>query len=266
MIKNTDNVSGVFHHQKSEKHYQLRRYLPETTLASLIEQFWFVDWALPKKKTHQQQNLPDPNFHLVIVNNQIKILGPIDKVYRYTMMNCGQIIGVKFNSAALKPFLDKPIKNYINSTLALSDVFNINESLLMNTLKKNQTDVDKVATLTTLLLPYAIEVNTDEVKQAKRIIHAIKSNPTLSTVEQLASQLSLSVRTIQRYSLAYIGFTPKWLIRKYRLHQALSAIEEQEKNINDIVEWLGYTDQSHLIRDFKNILGITPKKYLHLSQ
>ncbi|URQ85212.1 AraC family transcriptional regulator [Pseudoalteromonas sp. SCSIO 43088] len=33
-----------------------------------------------------------------------------------------------------------------------------------------------------------------------------------------------------------------------------------------LIDALGYTDQSHLINDFKNMLGVTPKQYTQLKK
>ena len=56
--------------------------------------------------------------------------------------------------------------------------------------------------------------------------------------------------------------SPKWVIRRYRLHEALERV-----NAGHRVDWaalaaeLGYFDQAHFIRDFKALVGRTPAEY-----
>ena len=70
-----------------------------------------------------------------------------------------------------------------------------------------------------------------------------------------------SVRSLQRLFKTYVGLSPKWLIRKYRLHHALEMLESKQLSLAELATHLDYADQSHLIRDFNKFLNITPKQY-----
>ena len=59
----------------------------------------------------------------------------------------------------------------------------------------------------------------------------------------------------------YVGLSPKWLIRKYRLHHALEMLENKQFSVAELAANLDYADQSHLIRDFNEFLNVTPKQY-----
>jgi len=63
-----------------------------------------VDWELKAGLSHKQQNLPDPNFHLIIDNGKIKLIGPVSKVYTYKMLGKGSLFGIKFHTGALTHF------------------------------------------------------------------------------------------------------------------------------------------------------------------
>ena len=60
----------------------------------------------------------------------------------------------------------------------------------------------------------------------------------------------------------YVGVGPKWVIRRYRLHEAAARVAEGGR-----VDWpalaldLGYVDQAHFIKDFKAIVGRAPAAY-----
>jgi AraC-like DNA-binding protein len=194
-MKTSDKkISGVLHQKNSAQHYQLRRYLPEPILAPLIEQFWLVDWDLRGLPAHTQQNLPDPNMHLVISNQ-----------------------GANFDKAAVA---------YLSDTLENTDI-------------QAEPSVIKVQTLAA----------------------QIKNNNEINRVEVLAKLSHTSVRSLQRLFKTYVGLSPKWLIRKYRLHHALEMLENKQLSLAQLTANLGYADQSHLIREFHAFLDVTPKQY-----
>ena len=59
-----------------------------------------------------------------------------------------------------------------------------------------------------------------------------------------------------------MGVGPKWVIQRYRLHEAVARVQAGRP-----VAWaalaqdLGYFDQAHFIRDFKAMVGQTPQAY-----
>jgi AraC-like DNA-binding protein len=72
----------------------------------------------------------------------------------------------------------------------------------------------------------------------------------------------MTVRALQRLFAAYVGVGPKWIILRYRIHEALSRAEAAGP-----VDWaalaadLGYADQAHLVRDFTATVGVPPTTY-----
>lgn len=79
---------------------------------------------------------------------------------------------------------------------------------------------------------------------------------------QLARDADLSPRTLQRLFAAYVGVGPKWVILRYRTHEALERSES-----DPAVEWarlaadLGHSDQAHLVRDFTATVGVPPTAF-----
>jgi AraC-like DNA-binding protein len=69
-------------------------------------------------------------------------------------------------------------------------------------------------------------------------------------------------RSLQRIFSEYVGQSPKWVIQRYRLHEAIERFRS-----GDVLDWaqialdLGYFDQAHLINDFKAMVGYTPTQY-----
>lgn len=249
-------------HQEAAKNYKLRRYFPSDCLAGLIEQFWFVSWDLPSGQSHIQQNLPDPNFHFVINKNSIKLLGPIKRKYQYEMVGKGQILGVKFNLGALAHLLPQEVEHYCDEEWKVEDIFPIYLNHLLVEIAQAKDDRSRVRVLERAFKDCTTGMQSTTITQLIELQTLIKINADVTSVAQLSELAGMSPRKIQRLFQRYVGVSPKWLIRKYRLHQALALIENDKMNIVDIAGWLGYTDQSHLIRDFNDFIGVTPGAYV----
>ena len=88
-----------------------------------------------------------------------------------------------------------------------------------------------------------------------------KSNGSLS-IAQMADQISISDRHLERLSKQQLGLSPKTFARIVRLQSALRLlIANPDKGLADAAVDLGYTDQTHMTRDVTNLGLITPRAY-----
>ncbi|KUG07976.1 helix-turn-helix transcriptional regulator [Solirubrum puertoriconensis] len=80
-------------------------------------------------------------------------------------------------------------------------------------------------------------------------------------VEDVALQLEVSVRTLLRRFSREVGMPPKTFARLVRFRAAHAYLQEPDATWADAVLRFGYTDQSHLIRDYRDFAGETPRQY-----
>ncbi|MNW05908.1 DNA-binding transcriptional activator FeaR [compost metagenome] len=68
---------------------------------------------------------------------------------------------------------------------------------------------------------------------------------------------------MQRLFDQYIGVSPKWVIRLYRIQDAAERLDNGTYGeLVGLAMDLGYHDQAHFSKDFKNVTGQTPEEYL----
>jgi AraC-like DNA-binding protein len=78
-------------------------------------------------------------------------------------------------------------------------------------------------------------------------------------------QRRLGKRTLQQLFSSYVGVGPKWVINRYRLHEALERLQEGAHiNFAELAMELKYFDQDHFIRDFRKLVGCKPAAYTRL--
>lgn len=96
----------------------------------------------------------------------------------------------------------------------------------------------------------------DKADLAKELVRQALEQRDLLTVDDLARQSVIGKRTLQRLFSEYVGVSPTWVIRRYRLHEAVERLRSGERlDCAELALELGYFDQAHLINDFKSILG-----------
>jgi AraC-like DNA-binding protein len=98
------------------------------------------------------------------------------------------------------------------------------------------------------------------------LIKAALADSDCATVEEMTERVGLSQSRLLRLTKATYGFPPKMLIRRERFLRMLHKMEARP-----YAEWRDfidqqYVDQSHLIRDFNEFMGLSPTRYLALDR
>ena len=101
----------------------------------------------------------------------------------------------------------------------------------------------------------------ETVQLVDRIVRNILEDRELKTVDDLVERTGMTKRSLQRVFNEYVGVSPKWVIRRYRLHELVERLNSEEQpDWCQLALELGYFDQAHLINDFKSIVGYSPTK------
>lgn len=79
-------------------------------------------------------------------------------------------------------------------------------------------------------------------------------------IVDLAEEYALSPRQLERLFAAEVGVSPKALARLARFDAAFTRLQLQpEENLSSLAYDLGFTDQAHLNREFRQLAHLTPK-------
>lgn len=85
-------------------------------------------------------------------------------------------------------------------------------------------------------------------------------------IGDLAADTGYSTRYMHKTFERYVGVSPKLFSRIIRFQHVLNALEKPRgaETLDGIME-LGYFDQNHFIKEFKEFSAVTPTKYLKRS-
>lgn len=95
---------------------------------------------------------------------------------------------------------------------------------------------------------------------------ALEAAARLATlrVEEVADALGVSTRNLRRVFRDVVGMSPKEYARLARFHLALRrARASRDVDWADVAAATGYYDQSHLIAEFHDLAGVTPRALVH---
>ena len=103
---------------------------------------------------------------------------------------------------------------------------------------------------------------TPEALTANAMADVIGTDPAVLRLEDVATRLATSPRTLQRLARRYVGLPPAAMIRRRRLQEAAERVRtDPGADLARIAAELGYADHAHLTHDFRTVLGTAPSEY-----
>ncbi|MCA1557798.1 MAG: AraC family transcriptional regulator [Acidobacteria bacterium] len=81
------------------------------------------------------------------------------------------------------------------------------------------------------------------------------------TLSEMAESVNLSATHLRALFKSEIGMTPVQYQKKLRLLEARTLLESTFLNVQEVMVRVGLSDDSHFVRDFKKLYGLTPAQY-----
>jgi AraC-like DNA-binding protein len=244
---------------------RFRRHEPAEPLRRYIESYWFIDWDLPAP--YASHVVPHPSVHLTFQWDEdegppySELTGIPGGLYTRKLTGRGRVCGVKFRPGGFRPYApEHPVSHWTGRALPAREVFPQATQDYARSVVSPADDAERIAALDAFLLPLA--TSDPQADLAVDLVDRAHTDRTLSRVDDYARTAGLSVRALQRLFSAYVGVSPKWVILRYRIHEALElAGTRREVDWAALAADLGYADQAHLIRDFTATVGVPPTAY-----
>lgn len=241
------------------------RLLPPPELADRMRWIWIPEWNLAPGRVSRQEVLPFPALNLVIQSEGVTLSGPATRRSHRDLRGSGWAVGVLLRPAAVPAFTADP--GALLDTERPFDAPDLHAAVLaaMGVVADDDGGARRAAQAVAAVVHWFqahVPVPSSEADPANRLEDLIQADPALTRVDQLAEQLGVSVRTLQRLARRYVGLPPLAMIRRYRLQEAAERLRtEPGVTVANIAAELGYADQAHLATVFREVLGFTPSGY-----
>lgn len=245
------------------------RRRPAADLVPWIAHYWIIHWDLRGCEPYVAENLPHPNVHLIFGGEGTEdetavIAGVQTRKFSRLLDGDGRVFGVKFRPGGFRPFYKFAMSTLADRTIPARRVFGEDLKALERVAFSACKEYKKVAAANAFFHAHMPEPDPTATLAGK-LVDLILQDTGIKTVDDLTRRAAMSQRSLQRLFSEYVGASPKWVIRRYRLHELIEQFNSGVK-----LQWaqlaldLGYFDQAHLINDFKSMVGFSPVEYRKL--
>ncbi len=262
MASNIGKPRGILNPKAGEKKFQLSRHLPTQDLSFFIERYWIVSWDLRGQEPYVQETLPYPCVNAVLEKDASRVFGVEMGKFSRLLENKGRVFGIKFKPGGFYPFTKTSVSQFTNDSLSFLDAFGVHSNALEDAVLSRE-DEGEMVEIAQNFLRERLPEQDENVRTINQIVDCIIANRAITRVDDIVNQLNLNKRALQRLFNQYVGVSPKWVIKRYRLHEVAEQLSSGE-----VMDWtrmavdLGYFDQAHFIKDFKTLVGRTPAEYV----
>jgi AraC-like DNA-binding protein len=259
----TTSTHGILRPDAGRARFDLVRHAPADDVADLVERHWTVSWSLPRGAAFTQEVLPHPCVNLVTEAHLVAVHGiPLSRA-RKRLEGTGSATGTKFRPGALTALTGRPAEAFVDAVLPLPTAFGEPgielERQLAATVGDPRGHIDAVERF----LREGHRQADPRFELLREVVAEMLVADRRLGVADFARRHAVSPRTLQRLFRDYVGVTPKWVLKRYRVHEAAERLASREaEDAAWLAADLGYSDQPHFIRDFTAQVGCSPNAYL----
>ncbi|MFO0696885.1 MAG: helix-turn-helix domain-containing protein [Polyangiales bacterium] len=257
----TSSLRGILRPEAVGERFTLERRTPRPELAPYVERYWIVRWDLPASEPYVSETLPFPAVNLVFESGRTAVHGIPKRRFSRRLEGRGSVLGVKWNPGGFVPFAGVSMHALVDRVVPLEGLFGEAGTALDVRVLATDDDAERIACVEAFLLERRPPEPEPRIRLATEAVRVAEQSGT-TRVEALAEQLGLSVRTLERLFRSHVGASPKWVLRRFRIHEAAERAAKGEA-----IEWarladeLGFADQAHLSKEFRAQVGVSPSAY-----
>ncbi|WP_394328263.1 AraC family transcriptional regulator [Couchioplanes caeruleus] len=222
----------------------------------LVRWFWIPQWDIQPGRTSRQHVIAYPACNLVVEAGAAELSGPTTRASHRDLAGTGWAVGALLRPAAVPHFTADPAA--LRDTSVTVDAPELVRQVSATMPHRHRSAVDAFAAwLAAVTAPPSADALL-----ANAMTELIDADPDIRTVEDVATRLSVSVRTLQRLAVRYVGLPPLAMVRRRRLQEAAARLRtDPTVTLADVAADLGYSDHAHLAKEFRSVLGLTLSTY-----
>ncbi|WP_433870374.1 AraC family transcriptional regulator [Saccharopolyspora sp. CA-218241] len=242
--------------------FDVERLAPAADLAEFVDYHWVVRWRV--EGVHRQQVVPQPRVHLAVEDGRVLVHGVTREPFHRELRGTGHVLGVAFHPAGFRPVLHRAVADVAGRYRPGAEVLGVDDREVAARVLATGSTRRMVAAVEEYLR--ACRPRPDPVAaRVSELVRTAERDPSLVRADQLADRAGMGLRRLQRLFAEYVGIGPKWVIRRFRILDALGRAGAPAAGAP--LDWaaladeLGFADQAHLIRVFTQVVGTPPATY-----
>lgn len=249
--------------QKKGGRVSYNEFLPDSRLQHLIYCYW---------QLKSEQCLGSPFYYRVAADGCMDVFfeyddpaesfvaGYADTYSGFPLQTSFNYIGIRFLPAAFPQLFRMKASELSRSVEQLENVSPTFSEFIKQAFEKPAIQHRIKSIFDDYFLTLARNAENDSDVRLQRALHGIfEARGNLRIEKDL--DIHLSKRQLRRLFNHYIGGTPKSFSRIVRFQHTLKSAASPVTAKHSFIE-AGYSDQAHLIREFRHFYGLTPARLL----
>ena len=245
---------------------------PDKSLNHIVKELWIIEST--QETISKEKIIPDGYCEIIIhygdpyeINidgiwkRQSKFLfaGQIRKFFFLKNTGCSGILGIKFFPEVLSQIFNLDMSQYVDKVIDLK--FITSDLTFLEQINHSNSDKGNIDIATEWLTNKMDLIKLSEPLKLSQIIGEIIKNNGLTEIEFYAKKYDISLRELERQFKTIVGLSPKFFSRIIRLSHIFKEVQKKDFSWTEFAYNLGFYDQSHFIKNFKEFTGESPKKY-----
>ena len=230
---------------------------------------WTVRWDLPVGRTFVSATLPHPTCNLTVergatreeVTEPVVVTGVVTRRFEVTAQDQGWTFGAEFRPGGLAALTGLHARDLRNRTVPARELLPPSLVEGLAALDADVEDADCRDRFDELLKELTTSPDA-AYETVLEVVSAMLADRALLKVAQVEERCGVGERRLQRLFARYVGVTPKWVLARYRMHDAVTDLDEgYDGALADLAVRYGWFDQAHFTRDFTRLVGEPPSTY-----
>jgi AraC-like DNA-binding protein len=249
-----------------EEPLQYTEWLPSPRLAPWVVCYWnYRGTGAPGAFTRV---LPDGSADILVDITRARaplVVGAMRRALVKLHQGEVDLFGIRFRPGRALPFMHAPLEELTDRRVQLEELsggrYRVFDRMLADALSSAPVGA-RIAVVERVLLTSLRDAfpPRDVVAHAVGMMEQARGR---IAVRDVTTRLGVGERMLERAFGLQVGLTPKELARVIRFGELIGRLEgTPHPEWSGLAFCTGYSDQSHLIREFRRLAGVTPTAYL----
>lgn len=251
-----------------------REYAPDPRLAMQVECYWDVRDPVAQATRKSERIVPDacPEFiiHLAdpfrrrigdrwISQRRMFLAGTLSRPWELKPGRRIDTVGIRFRPGAITCLFPIEMRSAADRETSLDAIVGVSGCRGLTRDLAAASGRERARCLDAWLVPRLDRPAPRGQDRTHESIRRILARRGRQRIEEVAAQVGISRRRLERLFARDLGIRPKLFARIVRLNAALARLEQgdREAAVNAALD-AGYFDQAHMSRDFQAVAGRTP--------
>jgi len=246
---------------------------PSRQLMPYVRSYWYFYGKQPLTAYHEEYMNPTGGYGISFnfgnkllvddqnLNESVFLDGANTISRKVGFVGQVELLGIRFREGSAYPFLGIPLNELRNETAFLTT-----DKIKLLSLHAQLGELRTLSQRIQLIEEWLVDrlalglTQTDIIPAS---LEMLRNGEMGLKIPNLASKLGIGQRQLERLYQVQVGMTPKQYFQLHRVDLARQALKHlTERTTTNLALQLGYYDQAHFIREFKETLHLTPYAYM----